>query len=118
VRRRTHVVAQRLVRRAGNPERNGCGERLDEDELARFNLGRQGDASIISEAVLCRTILRFGKLEGSKQQIACGAIRGVLSPLVGLKGLWMVLEIDNSHNVIARLDEDEKDVDIIDTPGG
>ena len=36
-------------------------KRLDEDERARFNLGRQGEANIISESGLYKVILRSDK---------------------------------------------------------
>lgn len=41
-------------------------KRLDEDERARFNLGRQGEANIISESGLYKVILRSDKPEAKK----------------------------------------------------
>lgn len=41
-------------------------KRLDEDERARFNLGRQGEANIISESGLYKVILRSDKSEAKK----------------------------------------------------
>ena len=38
-------------------------KRLDEDERGRFNLGRQGEANIISESGLYNVILRSDKPE-------------------------------------------------------
>lgn len=49
------------------------------------------------------------------------AVRTVLrdgNPWWVLKDVCAVLEIGNSRDVMARLDSDEKGVDIIDTPGG
>lgn len=41
-------------------------KRLDEDERARFNLGRQGEANIISESGLYKVILRSDKPKAKK----------------------------------------------------